>query len=253
MIRLEDITVTIDGKKILHELNCDINYQDFIVVVGGNGAGKTTFFDLLSARRRPASGNLYINDQIANRMNESERALKISRLFQNPSLNGVDALSVEENIALALCKGKTARLVNAISAVRSDTYIQKQIDEFGFDNKRFLSTRMGDLSGGQRQLLAFMMATLHTPPELLLLDEPTAALDPIAATKLLQFALLYIKTHKITTLLITHDQQLALTIGNKVWILQEGRFVKMYNNLAAEKFCATDFVGSIDYELLKRA
>ena len=108
---------------------------------------------------------------------------------------------------------------------------------------------MNSLSGGQRQLIAFVMSTLHIP-QILLLDEPTAALDPQAATKLLQFASSFIKQHKVTTLMITHDPHIALSMGNKVWILEDGKITKQYNEADKKSLNPDKLIGQIDYATL---
>ena len=110
---------------------------------------------------------------------------------------------------------------------------------------------MGNLSGGQRQLLAFLMATME-PPKLLLLDEPTAALDPQSATALLTFAVKFIKKHQLTTVLITHDPQLALTIGDKIWVLEDGQITKQFDQDQKKSISAQDLIGHIDYEKIIR-
>ncbi|MBA2306547.1 AAA family ATPase, partial [Candidatus Dependentiae bacterium] len=115
---------------------------------------------------------------------------------------------------------------------------------------QLLSTPMSSLSGGQRQLIAFFMTTFVSP-QLLLLDEPTAALDPQAATKLLQFAQRYIQDNKITTVLITHDPELALALGTKIWVLDQGRIVKQFDRSQARELSAKDLIGSIDYQALR--
>ena len=124
-----------------------------------------------------------------------------------------------------------------------------ELEKLNLGSSKILHTTMKDLSGGQRQLLAFIMATI-LPPRLFMLDEPTAALDPQSATKLLQFAIKFINEHNMTTLLITHDPELALTIGKKIWILENGQITKQLDTHDATNISASDLIGHIDYKKL---
>jgi putative ABC transport system ATP-binding protein len=129
------------------------------------------------------------------------------------------------------------------------THITAQLNKLNLSSEKILNTPMKDLSGGQRQLLAFIMATV-LPPRLFMLDEPTAALDPQSATKLLQFAIKFINEHKMTTLLITHDPELALIIGTKIWVLEDGQITKQLDAREGIKLSAADLIGHIDYQKL---
>src|SRR5690606_14226447 len=180
-------------------------------------------------------------------LNEQQRALMISRLFQNPQLNGSASMTVAQNLALSSYKGKTISFSDGMS--HFPMHILEDLKNLNLGSKKILDTPMKDLSGGQRQLLAFIMATA-LPPQLFLLDEPTAALDPASATKLLQFAIKWIKEHSMTTILITHDPELALTIGKKIWILENGTITKQYNQLDQHNLSAADLIGHIDYKAL---
>jgi putative ABC transport system ATP-binding protein len=157
-------------------------------------------------------------------------------------------MTVLENFALTLQKGKIPTLASMITVDKKEKII---LELNKFNLQHLIDTPMKDLSGGQRQLLAFIMATM-TNPQLLLLDEPTAALDPSAATTLLKTALLYNKIHKLTTILITHDPEIALAIANKIWILNNGSIIKEYTHDQIYKIKADDLIGHINYDELKR-
>lgn len=247
MIRCENVSITINGKPVLKNITCSIEEGDFIVIVGSNGAGKSTFFDMISGKRKPSSGSLFLDNKEITNLDEQHRALFISRLFQNPQLNGVASMTVAQNLALSNYKGKTIGLANGMK--KFPEHLKLELNKINLGSEKILQTQMKDLSGGQRQLLAFMMATL-TPPQLFMLDEPTAALDPQAATHLLQCALAFIKEHAITTLLITHDPELALAIGKKIWILQDGQIVKQIDQREQVSLSAHDLIGHIDYNAL---
>ena len=247
MIHFKNVSITINNKEILKNISCTIEPGDFIVIVGPNGAGKTTFFDMISGKRISTSGTIMFNETDITHMNEQERAPLISRLFQNPQLNGSASMTVAQNLALSSYKGKNSRLQDGMT--QFPMHILDDLKHLNLGSKKILNTPMKDLSGGQRQLLAFIMATA-LPPQLFLLDEPTAALDPASATKLLQFAIKWINEHKMTTILITHDPELALTIGKKIWILENGSITKQYNQKDQQSLSASDLIGHIDYKTL---
>lgn len=248
MLELKNVEVTIDNKKILHSLSCTINPQDHIVVLGHNGAGKSTFFNCISGNMIPNKGSIVWNKNDITHMSAHKRSAFIAQLFQNPQKNGVSLMTVHENLSLAYYKGKSAGLQPGLVPISAD--LKELLEHFGLYSERLLATPMKRLSGGQRQLIAFIMATLN-PPQLLLLDEPTAALDPQGATRLLLCALESINTHKLTTLTITHDPELALSMGNKLWILENGTITKQWNKEEKEQLTASDLLGHIDYQKLR--
>ena len=247
MIKFENVSVTIDGKQILKNITCTINSGDFIVIVGPNGAGKSTFFDMISGKRIPTSGKILLDGTDITNLDEQYRAELISRLFQNPQLNGVASMTVAQNLAISNYKGKTVSLLNGMK--KFPTHITAELDTLNLGSSKILNTPMKDLSGGQRQLLAFIMATIM-PPRLFMLDEPTAALDPQSATKLLQFAIKFINKNSMTTLLITHDPELALIIGKKIWVLEDGQITKQFDTEDTANLSASDLIGNIDYKNL---
>jgi putative tryptophan/tyrosine transport system ATP-binding protein len=247
MIKFENVSVAIDNKQILKNISCTINTGDFIVIVGPNGAGKSTFFDMISGKRLATSGKILLDNIDITAMNEQHRALFISRLFQNPQLNGIASMTVAQNLALSNYKGQTVSLLDGMK--KFPEHLKSELEKLNLGSSKVLGTIMKDLSGGQRQLLAFIMATL-LPPRLFMLDEPTAALDPQAATKLLQFAIKFIAEHKMTTLLITHDPELALAIGKKIWILEDGQITKQFDTQDVAHLSASDLIGHIDYKNL---
>ena len=244
MIKFENVSIIIDNKQILKNISCTINSGDFIVIVGPNGAGKSTFFDMISGKRLPTSGKIFLDGTDITQLSEQHRAIIISRLFQNPQLNGVASMTVAQNLALSNFKGQTVSLLNGMQKFPS--HLVSELNKLNLGTEKILNTPMKDLSGGQRQLLAFIMATIM-PPKLFMLDEPTAALDPQSATKLLQFAIKFINKHAMTTLLITHDPELALIIGKKIWILENGQIIKQLDTRETTKLSASDLIGHIDY------
>ena len=249
MIQFQNVSVTIDNKRILKDITCTVENGDFIVIVGPNGAGKSTFFDMISGKRIATSGKILLDGVDITHLDEQHRSLFISRLFQNPQLNGIASMTVAENLALSNYKGTTISVQNGMK--RFPEHLTAELNKLNLGSEKILNTPMKDLSGGQRQLLAFIMATL-LPPRLFMLDEPTAALDPQSATKLLQFAIKFITEHRMTTLLITHDPEIALAIGKKIWILENGQIAKQYDMNDTARLSSSDLIGHIDYQKLMK-
>jgi putative ABC transport system ATP-binding protein len=246
MLSLQHVTKRFNGKTVLAGISCLIENGDFIVIVGTNGSGKTTLFDIIAGTVIPDEGIIEYRDAVITTQDECQRSMWMSRLLQNTSLNCVPSMTVAENFALAMLKIKSARFSPALDEEKR-AIILARLREFKLDVH--IDTPMGNLSGGQRQLIAFIMATI-THPQLLLLDEPTAALDPLAATILLKTVALYNKSHGLTTLLITHDPHMAVALGNKIWVLQSGVITKTYNHEEKINLSPEDLIGHIDYRAL---
>lgn len=248
MLSLKNINVSFGNNLILKDLSCTIEEGDFIIIVGGNGAGKSTFFDTIAGKIIPDSGSIVFKEQHITQWPEIKRAHFITRIFQNTNLNSVGILSVAQNLALSQYGNKIASLEEGMTKMpKQKAYeLLKELDI----NPHLLLTPMNKLSGGQRQLISFVMAT-QLNPKILLLDEPTAALDPQAATNLLIHATKFIKKNKITTLLITHDPYIALSIGNKIWILEDGKITKEFNETEKKHLKPSELIGHIDYGLLQ--
>lgn len=247
MLRLENIIVSYNKHTVLNNLCAMVDKGDFITIVGSNGAGKSTLFDLIAGKVKPSSGSVMLDNIDITMQDERQRASVVARLFQNTYLSSVPILTVAQNLALASSKGRCVSFNAALHHFPQDI-IDTILKPMGFDNPALLEKQMGQLSGGQRQMISLIMATL-IPPKLLLLDEPTAALDPSAATKLLVFIAQFVKQYNITTLMITHDPKIATHMGNKLWVLQDGVIKKEFGQ---EKIhISTDhLIGEIDYQQL---
>ena len=249
MLELKNINVWFNTNHVLRNLSCHAEPGDFIVIVGANGAGKSTFFDTIAGKTKPTKGSVIHDGTDITQKNELQRAGMITRIFQNTQLNSVGSLTVAQNLAIAQYSRRHVRLVDGMNAMPRNR-AEELINEIGIDPS-ILDKSMNNLSGGQRQLIAFVMST-QLIPKLLLLDEPTAALDPQAATKLLQYAAKFIKQHAITTLLITHDPHIALSLGNKVWIIENGMISKQYGAQEKSQLNPDKLIGQIDYEQIAR-
>jgi len=249
MLTLTDINVSFGNNHILRHLSCHVDAGDFVVIVGANGAGKSTFFDTIAGKTKPTSGTIMLDDRDITQLNELQRSSMITRIFQNTRLNSVGSLTVAQNLAIANYSRRNAHLVNGMAAMPLEK-AEQLIHTVGMDSS-ILNRPMNALSGGQRQLIAFVMST-QLQPKLLLLDEPTAALDPYSSTTLLKHATLFIKKHGITTLLITHDPHIALSIGNKIWVLENGTIARQFTQEDKPHLDPEHLIGQIDYDLIKQ-
>jgi len=247
MLQLNDITVSRGNNQILQNLCCTARAGDVIAIVGVNGAGKSTLFDTIAGSIRPQYGTIILDGSDITALDELKRASLITRIFQKTELNSVGSFTVLQNLALALYSRHRACLVNGLSVIPRER-ARTLITQLGM-HESILDKRMNQLSGGQRQLVAFAMATQLTP-KILLLDEPTASLDPHAATTLLSYAIKFIRKQAITTLIITHDPHIALSIGTKIWVLEHGTITKQFSEADKNSLTPDDLIGRIDYAQL---
>lgn len=248
MLKLNAIELSFGSHAILRNLSCEVEKGDFVVIVGGNGAGKSTFFDTIAGRIKPQRGNITIDGNDVTALNEQQRAGMVTRIFQNTRLNSVGGFTVHQNLAMAYYSRRSARLVDGMDTMPRER-AEQLMDSIGMSHAT-LDKKMRSLSGGQRQLIAFVMAT-QLIPKLLLLDEPTAALDPQAATTLLVHAGHFIKEHRVTTIMITHDPYIALSMGNKVWVLDRGVIARQFSAAEKKDLHPDELIGHIDYHKIK--
>jgi putative tryptophan/tyrosine transport system ATP-binding protein len=220
MIRIENINVEFGEFKALQKVNCSINEKDFILILGHNGAGKSTLLDAISGRVVPSSGKIFRNNIEITQLSEAKRSQFISRVFQNTHMGSVSTMTVAENLAMATLKSKKAGFKSAIKNF-PEYIIEETLKPLGLRLEELLNMPIGKLSGGQRQIITIVMATL-CEPDILLLDEPTAALDPVSTENLLQFVNKFTKQRKMATMMITHDEQRAKFLANRTWVLQKG-------------------------------
>lgn len=214
-------------KKALFGLSLTLNDGDFCTVIGGNGAGKSTLLNAIAGVYIPDEGTIHIGGKDVTKMSEHKRAKYIGRVFQDPLKGTAAGMQVEENLILAARRGESRRWKWAFSSGDHDRFKEMVARlDLGLENR--LSTRIGLLSGGQRQALTLLMATLKRP-ELLLLDEPTAALDPKTADKVLQITDEIVKEQHLTTLMITHNMRDALRYGNRLIMMNSGKIIADYS------------------------
>ena len=228
MLKLENVWKTfnpgtVNEKVALQCLNLEMREGDFVTVIGGNGAGKSTMLNAIAGVFGVDSGSISIDGVNVTDLPEYKRAKYIGRVFQDPMMGTAATMQIEENLALAARRGKSRTLRAGITKAERETYIEQlKILGLGLENR--MTAKVGLLSGGQRQALTLLMATLQRP-KLLLLDEHTAALDPKTAAKVLEATQRIVEKDNLTTLMITHNMRDAIAYGNRLIMMYEGHIV----------------------------
>ncbi len=214
---------TVNEKKALIDVSLTLNDGDFVTVIGGNGAGKSTMLNAVAGVWPVDSGQILIDGVNVTGLAEHQRAKFLGRVFQDPMTGTAATMEIQENLALALRRGKPRTLKWGITKKEKERYYEllKTLD-LGLENR--MSSKVGLLSGGQRQALTLLMATLEKP-SLLLLDEHTAALDPKTAAKVLELSDKIIGENKLTAMMVTHNMNDAIVHGNRLIMMNEGRII----------------------------
>ncbi|MGO2764949.1 MAG: ABC transporter ATP-binding protein [Pseudolactococcus laudensis] len=248
IIELKNATKVIENgderKVILDDVSLKIFDKDFITILGGNGAGKSTLFNAISGTLTLTSGSVFIKGNDVTNHSPEKRAAAISRVFQDPKVGTAPRMTVAENIAIAALRGqrRSLRLCNIAKYKESFASLAEQI---GNGLEKHLDTPTGNLSGGQRQALSLLMATI-VPPDLLLLDEHTAALDPKTSVALMQLTDDLVTSKDLTALMITHHMEDALKYGNRLIVMKDGQIVQDLPTSEKEQMKLEDFYRIFD-------
>ena len=228
MLEIKNVTKvfnpgTVNEKLALDNFSLTLEDGDFVTVIGGNGAGKSTMMNAIAGVWPVDSGQIIIDGVNITKLPEHRRAKFLGRVFQDPMTGTAATMGIEENLALAKRRGRRRFLRQGISKKEREEYKELlKILELGLETR--LTTKVGLLSGGQRQALTLLMATLQKP-KLLLLDEHTAALDPKTAAKVLDTTEYIVNKDRLTTLMITHNMKDAITHGNRLIMLMDGKII----------------------------
>ena len=231
---------TINEKHALTNLSLSLNDGDFVTVIGGNGAGKSTLLNAVAGVWPVDGGAVMIDGMDVTGMPEYKRAKYIGRVFQDPMMGTAPNMQIEENLALAYRRGKKRGLRWGVTAAEREFYREK-LATLGLGLEDRLTAKVGLLSGGQRQALTLLMASLQTP-KLLLLDEHTAALDPATAQKVLELSDRIISENKLTALMITHNMSDAIRHGNRLIMMDRGRIVLDISGEEKKKLTKADLL-----------
>lgn len=235
IVELQNATVRVnngsnDYKTILDAVDLTIYEQDFITILGGNGAGKSTLFNVIAGSLRLSSGKILIMGDDVTHLTAEKRAKYLARVFQDPKMGTAPRMTVAENLLIAKYRGEKRGLIpRRIHQFKED--FQGLIAKIGNGLEKHLDTPTNVLSGGQRQALSLLMATIKRP-DLLLLDEHTAALDPKTSVSLMNVTDAFVQKDKLTALMITHRMEDALKYGNRLIVMKEGKII---NDLSADE------------------
>lgn len=244
MLELKDVSVTFNEgstleKRALDHVSIDIPEGQFVTILGSNGAGKSTFFNVITGAVSSTGGTIVLDGQDITSQKEHVRSRQVGRLFQNPEHGTAPSLTVEENLALAYSRSR-GPFSRAIRKEEVELF-RKKLAELDMGLEDRLKTPIGLLSGGQRQAVALMMAVLN-PPKLLLLDEHTAALDPKSARKILEITNELIRKEHMTALMITHNMTDALKNGDRLLIFNDGKITQDFSKEEKDRLKPADLL-----------
>ena len=231
---------TINEKVALDGVNLNLNPGDFVTIIGGNGAGKSTTLNAIAGVWDIDEGSIIIDGVDITRLNEHKRARYLGRVFQDPMTGTAATMSIEENMAIAARRGDRRGFRWGISKIEREQY-KEQLKMLGLGLEERLSTKVGLLSGGQRQAVTLLMAALKKP-KLLLLDEHTAALDPKTAAKVLEISDKLIEENHLTAMMVTHNMKDAIAHGNRLIMMHEGKIIYDVSGEEKKKLHVSDLL-----------
>ena len=250
LLRLKGITKifsrgTVDEIKALDNIELDVNAEDYITIIGSNGAGKTTLLNVIAGVYPPErGGKMIINGRDISGLSEYKRAHYVGRVHQDPHIGTAGKMTVEENLAMALLRGQPRGLRAASNKQRRELF-RSALAPLGLGLENRLNALVGTLSGGERQALALVMATI-SKPAILLLDEHTVTLDPKTAQIVLELTEMIVKREKMTTLMVTHDMELALNHGNRLIMMDKGRIAVDMNQEQRSNLTVNDLITAFE-------
>jgi len=228
MLQLKDVNLvfnegTLDEKNALENINLSLTPGEFLTIIGSNGAGKSTMMNVVSGSLLPDVGDVIIDDTIVTHQPEYKRSKMIGRVFQDPMAGTAPSMTIEENLAMAYSRNKKRTFKIGVTKKRKVLF-REYLETLNIGLENRLSAKVGLLSGGERQALSLLMATF-TEPKLLLLDEHTAALDPSRAELITNLTADIVKKFNLTTLMVTHNMQQALDLGNRLIMMDSGQVI----------------------------
>ena len=235
---------TINEKVALNNLSLELKDGDFVTVIGGNGAGKSSLLNAVAGVWPIDEGKILIQDKDITNLSEHKRAAYLGRVFQDPMTGTAASMGIAENLALAKRRGKSRFLSPGITAEEREQY-HELLKVLGLGLEDRLTSKVGLLSGGQRQALTLLMATLKKP-DLLLLDEHTAALDPKTAAKVLEITDMIVARNHLTTLMITHNMKDAIAHGNRLIMMMDGNIILDIQGEEKKKLTVRDLLDKFE-------
>ncbi|NLO89237.1 MAG: ABC transporter ATP-binding protein [Clostridia bacterium] len=231
---------SVNQKTALDNVSLTLEEGDFVTVIGSNGAGKSTLLNVIAGVYPIDTGSIKLEGNEISTLPEHKRAAFIGRVFQDPMKGTAPSMTVEENLALALARGKRRSLRWGISK-KDRKLFKEKLEVLGLGLENQLTNKVELLSGGQRQAMTVLMAAL-VKPKVLLLDEHTAALDPKTADKVIELTNIIVKEHNLTTFMVTHNMEQALTMGNRLIMLHEGQIILELNESQKRNMTVKDLI-----------
>ncbi|WP_217586305.1 ABC transporter ATP-binding protein [Lentibacillus saliphilus] len=240
MLKLQNVSMTFneatpDEKKALRDVNLELNQGDFVTVIGSNGAGKSTMMNVISGALFPDVGDVIVDGKQVVHLPEYKRSRLIGRVFQDPMAGTSPSMTIEENLAMAYARNKKRQFKLGVTKKRRDMF-REYLESIHLGLETRLNAKVGLLSGGERQALSLLMVTF-TEPNILLLDEHTAALDPSRAELITNLTEEVVGKFGLTTLMVTHNMQQALDLGNRLIMMDNGQII--FEVAGAEKQALT--------------
>ncbi len=249
MLKIEQVSKifnagTINEKRALTNINLHLDRGEFVVVIGSNGAGKSTMMNMVAGAYPVDVGRIQIAGVDVTHHREYQRAKYIGRVFQDPFVGTAPTMSIEENMAMAYRRGQKRGLTKTLNRQNRELF-QEALTQLELNLENRLTHKVGTLSGGERQALSLLMATF-TEPQILLLDEHTAALDPKRAQLIISLTRKMIEQHNLTTLMITHNMEQALHLGNRLIMMHEGEIILSLKQEEKEKMTVRDLIEAFE-------
>ncbi len=231
---------TVNEHAALKNINLSLDKGEFVTIVGSNGAGKSTLFNMICGTYMQDRGKIVLDDKDISFMPEHKRARMIGRVFQDPMKGTAPNMTIEENLALAYSRAGSGFLSQAVGKKKRAMF-QQEVSKFNMGLEDRMKTKIGLLSGGQRQVITLLMCTIVTP-KLLLLDEHTAALDPVTADKVMEITNNIVKDNDITTMMITHNMSQALATGTRTIMMDNGEIIIDLDSKARQNMTVADLL-----------
>ena len=249
MLDVDTVTKTffpgsVNERVALRDLDLHLAEGEFVTVIGSNGAGKSTLLNIVSGKRRPETGAVRIGGRDVTRLADFQRARYIGRVFQDPMAGTAPHMTIEENLAIALERGRRRGLRRGVTGAKRGRFRDELASlELGLENR--LKAKVGLLSGGQRQALSLLMATF-SEPQILLLDEHTAALDPQRAALITRLTAELVERHRLTTLMVTHNMEQALSMGTRLVMMHEGGIILDVDDARKSRMAPADLLAEFE-------
>ncbi|RIX47888.1 ATP-binding cassette domain-containing protein [Paenibacillus nanensis] len=249
MLKIEKVSKlfnpgTVDEKIALMDANLYLKPGDFVTVIGSNGAGKSTLMNIISGVMKPDAGKIFIDGNDVSQVSEYQRSQWIGRVFQDPMAGTAPRMTIEENLAIAYKRGRPRGFSLGVTG-KTRKIFREELQRLGIGLENRMGAKVGLLSGGERQALSLLMATF-TRPQILLLDEHTAALDPARAELVTTLTENIVRELKLTTLMVTHNMEQAIRLGNRLIMMDKGKIILQFDEDRKKDLTVEQLLGEFE-------